>query len=81
MSTERGGIAECGVRRAAGRCLRSRPMSAECGVRIVRSADCRLDLQGRPISAERGPRTAEYCGPITHADYGVLLFNSAGSSI
>ena len=39
-------------------------MSAECGVRIVRSADCRL--RGRTISAERGPRST--------ADYGVLLF-------
>ena len=27
--------AECGVRSAAGRCLQSRPMSAECGVRIA----------------------------------------------
>ena len=55
-----GGVRPAGVC-GAGRCLRSRSMSAECGVRIVRSADCRL--RGRTISAERGPRsTADSCG-------------------
>ena len=87
MSAERGGTAECGARSAgqpvsaepagvcrAGRCLRS----AEC-MRIGRSADRRL--RGRPISAERGPRstaaglirTTEFCCSVRQA----VLFRQA----
>ena len=68
---ECGARRECGVRSAAGRCLRSRPVSAEpadvCGVRRVlsadrvQSADCRV--RGRPAAdAVCGARNADSCG-------------------
>ena len=85
MSAERGGSAECGVRPAgvcgAGRCLRSRPVSAEpadvCGVRRANSgvhadrAECGPQTAG-PADI-RGARTTEYCGLMRTTEFCYLI--------
>ena len=62
---------ECGVRSAAGRWLRSRPVSAEpadvCGVRSADRAECGLQTAG-PADI-RGARTAEYCGLMPTTEF------------